>query len=115
MLPLSYSNMFPSYGQQTIEVAKYFSVKLFFEETIEQNEIENRRPEYFQTSKDSEMSMVSLTINPNLEAIRCKNSITIISDMGNIYSFDLRVVKKPSILNIKVKKEAAVFKFKNTN
>ncbi len=95
--------------------AGYFSVKLFFEETIRQNEIENESPKYFKMSMDGEMSMVSITVNPNLEAISRENSITVISDKGNIYSFVLRVVKIPSLLCIKVKKEDAVFKFKNTN
>ncbi|CAN0579836.1 unnamed protein product, partial [Laminaria digitata] len=44
-----------------------------------------------------------------------RTNITIIADTGNIYSYILQVVKKPSKLNLKMKKENAVFNFKKSD
>lgn len=107
--------MFPSCGRKTIEVAKLFSVTLFFEEPIGKHDVEYTWASCFQVAIDSKMSMVTLTVDPDAKVNGHKTNITIMADTGNIYAYILQVVEKPSRLKVRIKKEDAVFNLKKTS
>lgn len=95
-------NLFPASGQQHIKVARLHPVNLFFEEPIAK--VINGDPLYFDVDIDGELELVTISINPTLEPVERSTGLTLISDTWNVYSYVLKLEKKPSKLNIKVKK-----------
>lgn len=95
-------NLFPASGQQFIEVARLHPVNLFFEEPI--GKIINGDPLYFQVASDEELELITISVNPSLEPVERSTTLTLISDIGNVYSYLLKLAQQPTQLNFKVKK-----------
>lgn len=106
---LLFLHCLPSPGQRSIEVARLYTVNLFFGEKIKDVDIGD--PLYFQVDRDSGIPRLGITLNPALEPMERRSNMTVVSESGRVYSFLLTTAagESPKELNIRVGEQDAVF------